>query len=79
MSELAGLSDLQFEVPPTPAANIGARGSLKWIGIDKLMVDQSYQRPVDAAGKKNIRRILMTCTDKPVISQTGILTRGGAA
>lgn len=58
MSKLTALADLQFEVPPTPSAHSGARGLLKWIPITQLMVDESYQRPIDASGKRNIRRII---------------------
>jgi hypothetical protein len=58
MSKLVALATLQFEVPPTPSKDLGKRGELRWIPLSRLMVDETYQRPIEAAGKKNIRRII---------------------
>jgi hypothetical protein len=58
MSDLLPLAKLTFEVPPKPSADLGRPGELKWIPLDKLRVDENYQRPVEAKGKKNIRRIV---------------------
>jgi hypothetical protein len=57
MSDLRPLPDLEYERPVSPPRDIGHPGELKLIPLNKLLVDRSYQRPVDVAGKRNIRRI----------------------
>lgn len=58
MSKLVPLSRLQFEIPPKPSQDLGKVGYFAMIDLDKLMVDETYQRPIEAAGKKNIRHII---------------------
>ncbi len=58
MSELLPLPTLQFEVPPQPSKDLGRKGDLKWIAIERLRIDPSYQRDVGAPGKRNIKRII---------------------
>jgi hypothetical protein len=58
VSKLVPLSILQWEVPPVPNREIGKPGHFAWIPLNKLMVDESYQRPIELAGKKNIKKIV---------------------
>lgn len=58
MTGLLPLASFSFDTAPTPAADLGAKGEPRWIPIDKLRIDDSYQRPIDVSGKKNIRRII---------------------
>lgn len=58
MSNLQSLTRLQFEIPPKPSRQLGSQGNLQWIEIGRLRIDPTYQRPVDTAGKRNIRRIV---------------------
>jgi len=57
-SNLTPLPSPTYEIQLRPSADIGKRGELKWVPVDKLMIDNSYQRPVGADGKRNIRRIV---------------------
>jgi hypothetical protein len=58
MTELRGLQLVEFETPAVPASTLGARGELRWIALEKIVIDPAYQRDVGAAGKKNIRQIV---------------------
>src|SRR5688500_473120 len=41
---------------PTPP-DTGAAPMLQWLPIDQLVVDDSYQRPIQGGGKVNVQRI----------------------
>jgi hypothetical protein len=58
MTNLLPLASFTFEAAPTPAKTLGRKGGLQWIPVSKLRIDDSYQRPIDKAGKNNIRRII---------------------
>ncbi|WP_298800019.1 DUF6551 family protein [uncultured Devosia sp.] len=55
---LLPLASFSFEPPPTPARDLGAKGKEAWLPLVQLRIDESYQRPVDAAGRKTIRGII---------------------
>lgn len=42
---------------PTPQDAAGPAPQLEWLRIDRLVVDDSYQRPVTEVGRRNIRKI----------------------
>lgn len=59
MTELRTIDPAPF-VPlagELPAHDAGQQPQLRWIGIDKLAIDSSYQREIGKAGQKNIVRI----------------------
>lgn len=58
MGNLRPLERLEFDPPPSQRADPGARGELKWLRLDQLYIDDEYQRPILAAGKKNIKRVI---------------------
>lgn len=41
-----------------PAANLGARPVLTWVALDKLWVNDDYQRSISSEGRANIGRII---------------------
>lgn len=58
MSELKPLSDLKFEVPPVPSADLGKAGEIVWLPVAQLFIDDAYQRTIDLSGRRNIRRMI---------------------
>ena len=58
MSTLQPLAKLSFSPIPTPARDVGAKGDLRWIPLEQLYIDPTYQRAILEAGKANIRRMI---------------------
>ena len=50
----SGLDDFARIAPPP---DLGAVPDLRWLPIERLVVDDSYQRQIGGAGRKNVRRI----------------------
>ncbi len=57
---LQPLVALTFETPLKPSRDFGPKGKLLWIPLEKLRIDDAYQRPVNEKGKANVRRVAET-------------------
>lgn len=55
---LLPLHALVFQAAPEAAGDLGTPGELRWIDLQDLYIDTSYQRAVLAPGRKNIGRIV---------------------
>lgn len=52
------LVPVNFSKPVEPARDVGERGELIWVPVDRLVIDESYQRDVGTRGRRTIRAIL---------------------
>jgi hypothetical protein len=58
VTSLSHLTALSYEVPLAPCADLGRAGELRFVPLDRLRIDESYQRSILGSGKANIRRIV---------------------
>lgn len=59
----------------TPPADIGERPKFAWIEVDKLVIDETYQRNITKTGRKTIQRIAEAFNwanfEPPIIASIG--------
>jgi len=71
MSENFRAIDASALTPPAAPPAVGAAPMLQWVAIERLVVDESYQRPIERRGAANVARIAREfrwCRFSPVIA-----------
>lgn len=58
VSSIRPLQELRFAREIEFSADLGDRGDMTWVALQDLVIDDRYQRPIEARGRKTVRRII---------------------